>query len=199
MVQPKEFKRDALRIEVGEDHLDSLANYADIPIAFTVARILEVRGEEGGEFSMVERAVATSSVKDYDAIENPRSWVDKVDVSNWAVFAARTDNRRVGGALIAFRTPGLDMLEGRDDLAVLWDIRVRPPMRRCGIGSALLEAVERWTLAHGGAWLKVETQNINVPACRFYARNGFTLRKVNANAYPSFPEEIQLLWYKELR
>ncbi len=91
------------------------------------------------------------------------------------------------------------MLEGHDDLAVLWDIRVHPQMRGRGIGSALLQAVERWTLARGGASLKVETQNINVPACRFYARNGFALRNVNANAYPSFPEEIQLLWYKELR
>ena len=192
-------ERDEFRIEVEEDDLDSLADYGDISIAFTIERILDVRANATGGFSMSERAAATSSVKDYDAIEHPRSWVDKIDISNWGVFAARKDNRRVGGALVAFRTPGVHMLEGRDDLAVLWDIRVRPETRGRGIGRALLEAVERWSVSHGVAWLKVETQNINVPACRFYGRNGFTLRQANANAYPSFPEEIQLLWYKALR
>ena len=46
--------------------------------------------------------------------------------------------------------------------------------------------------------LKVETQNINVRACRFYARLGCELRVVRAGAYPQFPEEVQLLWYKTL-
>jgi len=45
----------------------------------------------------------------------------------------------------------------------------------------------------------VETQNINVSACRLYASQGFELRTVNRNAYPTLPDEIQLLWYKDLR
>jgi hypothetical protein len=46
--------------------------------------------------------------------------------------------------------------------------------------------------------LKVETQQINVPACRFYAARGFVLRAVNESAYDGLPEEFQLLWYKSL-
>jgi len=46
--------------------------------------------------------------------------------------------------------------------------------------------------------LKVETQNANVGACRFYARHGFVLRAANRFAYPLFPAEIQLLWYREI-
>ena len=90
------------------------------------------------------------------------------------------------------------MLEGRSDLAVLWDIRVQPDARRSGVGSALFEAAERWSREQGCAQLKVETQNTNAPACRFYQRHGCRLARVNRNAYPTLPEEIQLLWYKEL-
>jgi len=102
-------------------------------------------------------------------------------------------------ATVAFDTPGLTMLEGRRDLSVLSDIRVAPNARGNGIGSALFEKVEAWARAHSCRQLKVETQNINVPACGFYARHGCELRAIHRAAYPDLPEEIQLLWYKDLR
>jgi hypothetical protein len=46
--------------------------------------------------------------------------------------------------------------------------------------------------------MRIETQNINVPACRFYARRGYLLGAVHRYAYPQLPDETQLLWYKEL-
>ena len=52
---------------------------------------------------------------------------------------------------------------------------------------------------HGAEWLEAETQNVNVPACRFYERMGFVLREVHPNAYPGLPDEVQLLWYKRVR
>jgi GNAT superfamily N-acetyltransferase len=93
----------------------------------------------------------------------------------------------------------LTLLERRRDLSVLWDIRVAPDARGKGIGSALFERVEAWAKANGCCQLKVETQNINVRACDFYARHGCELRVVHDGAYPALPEETQLLWYKDLR
>jgi ribosomal protein S18 acetylase RimI-like enzyme len=81
---------------------------------------------------------------------------------------------------------------------VLWDIRVSPDVRGKGIGSRLARRCEAWAISRGCRQLKVETQNINVRACRFYQRQGFDLRVVNRLAYPELPGEIQLLWYKEL-
>jgi hypothetical protein len=46
--------------------------------------------------------------------------------------------------------------------------------------------------------LEVETQNVNVPACRFYARMGCTLGAINCFAYADAPDEVQLRWYKPL-
>jgi len=42
------------------------------------------------------------------------------------------------------------------------------------------------------------TQHINVAACRFYERQGCVLEGVNHFAYRERPDEIQLLWYKDL-
>jgi GNAT superfamily N-acetyltransferase len=90
------------------------------------------------------------------------------------------------------------MLEGRRDLAVLWDIRVLSDARGGGIGSALFGAAEKWAESRGYRQLKVETQNINAPGCRFYERQGCMLRAIRHFAYPNLPEEIQMLWYKDL-
>jgi GNAT superfamily N-acetyltransferase len=90
------------------------------------------------------------------------------------------------------------MLEGRQDLALLWDIRVAPSARRHGVGSALFDTAVKWASSRGCVQLKVETQNTNVAACRFYAQRGCVIRTVRPRAYPALPEEIQLLWFKEL-
>jgi len=45
--------------------------------------------------------------------------------------------------------------------------------------------------------MMIETQNINVPACRFYSQMGCRLTAINPFAYPEFPEETQLIWLTE--
>jgi GNAT superfamily N-acetyltransferase len=100
--------------------------------------------------------------------------------------------------VIAYRAPGVNMLEGRDDLAALWDIRVRPEYRSTGVGSALFRATESWIRTRGGRMLKIETQNINIRACRFYARMGCTLVAIDQRAYRDVSHEAQLIWFKDL-
>jgi GNAT superfamily N-acetyltransferase len=189
-------------IHLVQEPMTALTEYARIPIAFTVDRVLDVRPctDDPGGFVLSERRLDVPYVKDYDAIagEGPLQWTRRFDLSNWAFFTARVAGRPLGGAAVAFNTPGLTMLEGRPDLAVLWDIRVSPDARGQGVGSALFETVEAWAQSRGCRQLKIETQNINVRACRFYARHGCQLRAIYYAAYPELPEEIQLLWYKDL-
>jgi len=161
--------------------------YMRVPIAFEVRSVFDI----GPGLELAERKVQPY-IKDYDADESPATWSERFDLSRWEFFAAFLDGRRVGGAVLALDTPGIDMLEGRGDLAVLWDIRVAPDARGRGVGAALLRAA----LDRARRELKVETQSINVPACQFYAANGFELRAANRDAYPSHPDEVQLLWYK---
>jgi ribosomal protein S18 acetylase RimI-like enzyme len=189
-------------IELVEEPLTALPEYARVPIVFPVDHVLDVTSHDGGPggFTLSERRLDAPYEKDYDAIagEEPLQWARRFDLSNWAIFTARFATR-IGGATVAFDTPELTMLEGRRDLAVLWDIRVSPDARRQGVGSALFEKVEAWAQRHGCRQLKIETQNINVRACRFYERQGCQLRAIHHAVYPDLPEEIQLLWYKDLK
>jgi len=191
-----------MTIELGEEPMTALPEYARVPIVFTVDRVLDVtnRDDDRGGFALSERRLEVPYTKDYDAFagEGPLEWERRFDLSKWALFTARVATSIIGGATVAFDTAGLTMLEGRRDLAVLWDIRVFPDARGQGIGSALFKRVEAWAQLHGCRQLKIETQNTNVRACRFYERLGCQLRAIHPGAYPQLPEEIQLLWYKDL-
>jgi ribosomal protein S18 acetylase RimI-like enzyme len=153
-----------------------------------------------GGFHLTERQVMPTFLKDYDALGEggPLRWPLEFDLANWGLIAAFEDGRHVGGVVVAFDTDGVDMLEGRRDLIVIWDIRVATECRGRGVGGRLFQAAEEWGIARGCRQLKVETQDINVPACRFYRRQGCTLGAMNRYAYPDLPDEIQLLWYKQI-
>jgi GNAT superfamily N-acetyltransferase len=179
-----------------------LENYARMSIAFEVRTVFDVRdrGEGLGGFELVERPVDPPFVKDYDAgaDNRPLRWARRFDLSNWGVLSAELADEVVGGAVIAFDTPGVDMLEGRRDLAVLWDLRVDPRARRRGVGAALFRKAERWARERECRQMKIETQNINVVACKFYVGQGCKLGAVDRFAYPKLPDEVRLLWYKDL-
>jgi len=197
-----------MRVDVVDESASALPEYRLVSIAFEVTRVFEIfetgereaGGERGERFVLTERAVKLPYVKNYDGVpgDAPSAWAGRFDLSRWRFFLARSDGRVVGAAAVAFDTPAVDMLEGRRDLAVLWDIRVSPEARGQGVGERLFRAAERWALAAGCRELKVETQNINVPACRFYERQGCRLKTVRYGAYPDLPHEIQMLWHKDL-
>jgi GNAT superfamily N-acetyltransferase len=182
--------------------MSSVAELGQVPISFTVRRVFDVVATDNtpGQFELLERQVEKPYLKNYDEMneEGPTEWTRSFDTSNWGFVRAELSGTLVGGAVIACKTPNVTMLEGREDLAVLWDIRVSPELRRQGVGSALFLAVEEWAISRGCRQLKIETQNINVPACNFYARHGCRLGAVTRLAYPELPAEIQLLWYKDL-
>jgi len=189
-----------MTIEVVTDRATELTEYAGIPTAFEVREVLDVIAEADGRVRLEPRKLPVPYVKDYDASgETPIQWADRFDLSKWGFFSALSGPECVGRAAVAREIPSLEMLDGRSDLALLWDIRVAPAARRQGVGSALFDAAVTWASSSGCRQLKVETQNINVAACRFYAQRGCTLGAVIRGAYPELPDEIQLLWFKDLR
>jgi GNAT superfamily N-acetyltransferase len=194
---------DPIGVVVEQESLDLLARHARISIAFDIDHVLalSLAGEGGLEgIGLSEVAVEHPWRKDYDAVKDnsPLEWSQRFDLTRWGLLGAYENHERVGGAVIAYGSPDVWMLEGRDDLAVLWDLRVAPEARGHGVGAALFRAVEDWGRARGCRELKVETQNVNVAACRFYARMGCSLGAINTHAYVESPEEVQLLWYRSL-
>ena len=189
-------------LEIREEPIGSLGEHAEIPIAYLVDKILEVSVSDGGLGGIIlqERTVDAPYIKDYDAIkgEGPTRWPKRFDVTNWGLLAVYEGETRIGGAVVAFKTPNLEMLGADSDVAALWDIRIRPDVRHSGIGSFLFRAVREWARVRGCTQIRIETQNVNLPACRFYAEMGCTLESINRFAYPELPEEAQILWRVDL-
>ncbi len=63
-------------------------------------------------------------VKDFRQYDNTTDWAKEFDLTSWVFFMAFDDSRPVGGATIVSKTKTIHMLEGRNDLCVLWDLRV---------------------------------------------------------------------------
>jgi len=188
--------------QILEEDTSILKEYGQVPISFQVECRLEITMLDDGldGFRLTEKSVKPSYLKDYDARdgEGPERWLKRWDLSNWGVLSAFFNGGRIGGAVIAYNTRKLFMLQGRNDIAALWDLRVHPDFRNQGVGSKLFQSVEVWARERNCRSLKIETQNTNVPACRFYKKRGCTLGSIDRFAYPDLPHEIQLIWYKEL-
>jgi len=188
-------------LAIRAESIADLDRHGEISIEFEVRSILDLTlVEEGlGGVRLTELTVDEPWVKNYDAADGgPSQWATRFDVHNWGLFGAYENGRRIGGAVIACDTPNLYMLRGRRDLAVLWDLRVASGFRRSGVGAALFDIATAWARGRGCVALEVETQQVNVPACRFYRRMGCSLATVDRFAYVDLPEETQLIWHLAL-
>jgi GNAT superfamily N-acetyltransferase len=169
----------------------NFSEHGEIPIAFRSTG--RVRSFADGIIDVINHE---PYVKDYDSCEEdrPANLSSRFDVSEWGLIAAFDGTDRVGGAVLAWNTPGVDMLQGRTDLAVVWDLRVAASHRRTGIGGQLWTAALEWSRKKGCTELRVETQDINPAACRFYAAKGCVPIVTRPNAYPEAPGETQIVW-----
>ncbi|MFN2227473.1 MAG: GNAT family N-acetyltransferase [Anaerolineae bacterium] len=194
-----------MNIEIVSAGPGCLPEYGTVSIAFEVRALLRPVLLDGGlgGIALHEEPVQPPYVKDYDASEEggPMGWAEEWDLSSWGFFLARHGGRCIAAAAVAFETAEINMLEGRDDLAVLWDIRVAPGHRGRGLGRRLFWEAAGWAREQGCRQLKVETQNVNLPACRFYAAQGCRLGAIHRYGYagqPHVAHEAMLLWYLDL-
>jgi RimJ/RimL family protein N-acetyltransferase len=65
----------------------------------------------------------------------------------------------------------------------------------------LLNRCVEWARDRRYNSLSIETQNVNVPACRFYAKSGCELAEIRRFAYfhrPDLADEAMLIWQLKL-
>lgn len=183
---------------------DCLELYDRVEMRLTVKRVLKIEKENRGlgGFRFVETPVEPY-VRDFnkDPDDSATRWGENFDLSNWAFFMAFDGKKPVGAAAVASRTKNVNMLAGRDDLAVLWDIRVEEKYKSQGVGQHLFGMAADWARGQGLVQMKIECQNDNVPAVRFYHGRGARLCMINEYAYygdPDFGHTAQLIWYLDL-
>ena len=189
-------------IEIGPDQIRL---YASIPIVFEVETVFQVEpiNDGLGGFALIETRVSKPYTKNYDAYEDggPERWLKRFNVANWGFFLIKDKDTAIGGAAIVHNSPDVQMLDSRDDLAVLWDIRIHPDFRRRKVGTMLFNHAVSWARQRNCRQLKIETQNVNVPACKFYNKLGCHLGVVHRYGYQNCPEvagEVMLIWYYDI-
>ncbi len=178
-------------------------NYDSIPMKVHVSSYYKIekinRGLGGILFkeTKVNPYIKDFCLGDDETVSRWKRW----DLSNWKFFLAYDNKKPIGGATVATRTKDVDMLEERNDLAVLWDIRVHDDYKRMGIGQSLFDMSIKWAKNEGMKQFKIECQNNNVPAVNFYHKQGAVLCSFNEFAYyndEKYRDEIQLIWYINL-
>jgi GNAT superfamily N-acetyltransferase len=191
-----------MSVQVEEINPTQLNEYATIPSRLWVRTVLQPELLQGGleGIRLHEIAVEEPYIKDYDVYgETPVDWPEKYTVKNWGFFLAKYNGSPVGAAAVAYKNSDVFILEASQDLSVFWDLRVKPEAR--GVGILLFRRVAEWSRERGCRQMKIETQNINVPACRFYQKMGARLGEIRVHGYAAIPavaHEVMLCWYLDL-
>ena len=140
-------------------------------------------------------------IRDFANDGKATEYSSRFDITNWAFFMAFDDEKPIGAVTIVSKTADVHMLDGRDDITVLWDIRVADEYKHHGIGQHLFDLAADWSRSNGFKQMKIECQNNNVPACKFYHKQGAVLAKIDEYAYYDDPDsrnEVQFIWYLNL-
>lgn len=185
-------------IKYEELNLKDLNQYDSIISKYSTTKKYEItkinRGLGGFKINLIDVELYEKTFEG-----NSNKWLSYFnDLSNWKIYVAKDNEKIIGGCVVATKTKGCNMLEGRDDLAVLWDIRVSEGYKHQGIGQHLFDLAIDYCKTNNFKQFKIECQNTNPNAVNFYHKQGATLCAVNEYAYSDCPNETQLLWYIDL-
>lgn len=165
------------------DHNQADLNRCDN--TFTVDAELCLAAEDG-RISYTVRSVPPYEKRYGSETNDYTAYLGQPDHAAWLAYV----DGQLAGQILAH--------ENWNRFAIIWDIAVEPSFRRQGVGRRLIEHALRWARGRGLPGVMLETQNINVAACRLYARCGFVLGGFDAYLYRGVApgtREIALFWY----
>ena len=143
---------------------------------------------ENGVFSYTIEEIYPSYQKTYE--EDDIDYSVYINNTDKTIFLAYVDGIPVGQIVLR---------RNWNSFAYIEDIRVGNDFRRRGTGIRLIHKAEEWARNGGMPGIMLETQDVNVPACKLYEKTGFTLGGVDKKLYgviEKYSHETALFWYK---
>lgn len=156
-----------------------LEKLEQLDTSFETHSIYEVLRQARG-FSIVERSVQPPLRKCYTI-----DWRELESAD--AAVVAELDGTLAGVAALEYET--------WNRRAVISHLYVDRSVRGQGVGQRLLQELQRHAIVLGARVLFAETQNVNVPAIRFYERNDFTLVGLDTSLYDSTADARETALY----
>jgi ribosomal protein S18 acetylase RimI-like enzyme len=135
--------------------------------SFVTDAMYDVKSELRG-FSLIERGISPPFRKKYSV-----GWSELTAAD--AALVAVIDDRVIGVGSLRYQE--------WNRRAVISHLYVDMPVRGKSAGTRLVQEMRFRAIELGARSLFVETQNVNVPAIRFYRRNGFTLVGLDTSLY----------------
>jgi ribosomal protein S18 acetylase RimI-like enzyme len=172
-------------IDIREINFHNQFDFGRCDMSFPVTSKLVLCARDGRITYTVEEV--TPFVKSY----GPRR-ADFLEYDNYTdrmIFLAYVNNEIAGEVRIK---------EIWNKFANLDDFVVDPKYRGQGVGRALISRCIEWAKTKGYIGITLETQDINVPACKLYESCGFELRGFDTHLYKALDpssDEIALYWY----
>lgn len=138
-------------------------------------------------WTYTEELFSEQYTKGYDNEDIDVSYIDN---DKKAVYFYYVDNNCVGQIQLSTHWNGYALLE---------DIAVAKNWRNKGIGKILLGKAIEWAKENKLIGLMLETQDVNISACRFYSKNNFIIGGVDNMLYSKFPtaNEKAVFWYNK--
>ena len=130
------------------------------------------------------------SVEPYEKVlsVDAEDYTTFIDNPQKVIFFADVDEKPVGQ---------IKMVPWWNKFAYVEELVVDTEFRAKGVGHALMTRAIQWAKQQHFPGITLETQDNNVPACKFYEKCGFVLTGFDLYAYKNLDNasEIALYWY----
>ena len=177
---------NTFKMEITKSRSLTKEKIAGLDFSFEIGEVIAKPYDHLSKGTEIITTRTTPKLKTYGFDEEDFANLDDLDA---VVFTVNRDGQVLGYAHAA---------KSWNNFVTLNDIALDKSIRGQGHGKRLLDAAVTWARQLGVAGVRLETQNNNVPVCRFYKRYGFVFGGYDELLYKGIPEhrdETAFFWY----
>ena len=174
-----------MQVTIRELDKDTLQDANKCDATFTVDSKLVLHAEDG----IISYSVVSVEPYQKQYVFEEKDYASYISNPNKTLYFAYVDGQLAGQ---------IGVVKHWNAYAWIDDFAVDVHFRRRGVGRAMMQQIVDWAKGSHLPGIMLETQDINVQACRFYENFGFRLHGFDTYLYKGLnptTDEIALYWY----